>query len=385
MRVSQAVFGVFHHFELARQLQRHGYLQTVYSTFPWFRLQREGIAHEHVETFPWIHTPLLMLARRGLYPSPYTESLDYWNALLFDRWVTRKKMDCDALIAISGAALSAGRALQARGGKYICDRGSTHARFQWKVLQEEHERWSAPLDTYDSRDTDREQEQYAMADCITVPSSFAARSFVLEGVDAGKIRTIPYGVKLADFQPHGTPSPDAFEVLFIGQVSLRKGVPYLLQAFARLRHPHKRLRIIGPVFSHIKPLLPRLPMEHVEFVGAVSRAELVRYLSSSHVMVLPSLEEGLALVQGEALACGCPVIATPNSGGEDLFTDGKEGFIVPIRDPQAIAEKLQRLADDPLLQQQMRANALQRVRLLGGWDDYGDRWAALLRELCGGS
>ncbi len=392
MRVSQAVFGVFHHFELAHQLRRHDCLQTVYSTYPWRRLQREGLPRQHVETFPWIHGGLALLARYGLYPSPWTEHLDYWNGLAFDEWITHRiarpgapaEARLDALIAISGAALKAGRGVQARGGRYICDRGSTHARYQWRVLAEEHKRWEAPLDIYDPRDTEREEIQYAQADCIAVPSSFAARSFVAEGVPQEKLRVIPYGVRLDAFRPaESTPDPGTFEVLFVGQVSLRKGVPYLLEAFAQVRHPRKRLRLIGPMFPHMKPLLARLPMQQVEIVGAVSRPELVRYLSSSHVMVLPSIEEGLALVQGEAMACGCPLIATPNTGSEDLFANGKEGFIVPERNPQAIAWHLQQLAEDPDLQQQMRTAALERVRHLGGWNDYGDRWISVLRELCG--
>lgn len=386
MRVSQAVFGVFHHFELAHQLRRHGCLQTVYSTFPWFRLRREGLPREHVHTFPWIHSPLLLLARRGLYPGPYTESLDYWNALLFDRWLThrlrRSAESCDALIAISGAALNAGQMVQSRGGKYICDRGSTHARFQEKILQDEFRRWNVPLQTLDDRDTEREERQYEMADAIVVPSQFAARSFVEQGITPAKLRTIPYGVRLDRFQPLSQPAVGEFNVVFAGQVAIRKGVPYLLEAFARVRHPRKRLKIVGAVQAEMKPLLSKLLLDRVEFLGAVSRAELASIFSSSHVMVLPSLEEGLALVQGEALACGCPVIATANTGSEDLFTDGKEGFIVPIRDPRAIADRLQQLADDPTLQQQMRAAALERVRHLGGWNDYGDRWFALLQELC---
>lgn len=387
MRISQAVFGVFHHFELAHQLRRHGCLQTVYSTYPWSRLKREKLPHAHVETFPWIHGGLAFLARYGLYPSPWTERLDYWNALAFDAWITRKmeheRAECDALIAISGAALNAGKLLQARGGKYICDRGSTHARYQWRVLQEEHDRWKAPLDIYDPRDTEREERQYEQADRITVPSSFAARSFVEEGVPAEKLRVIPYGVRLDSFHPIGEPSPESFEVLFVGQVSLRKGVPYLLQAFSELRHARKRLRLVGPIFPHMKPLLAKLPMEYVEILGAVSREELIGLFSSSHVMVLPSLEEGLALVQGEAMACGCPVIATPNTGSEDLFSDGKQGFIVPPKNAAALRDRLQQLADTPALQGRMRAAALQRVRYLGGWNDYGDRWAQVLREVCG--
>jgi len=104
-------------------------------------------------------------------------------------------------------------------------------------------------------------------------------------------------------------------------------------------------------------------------------------MSSSHVMVLPSVEEGLALVQAQAMACGCPLISSTNTGGEDLFTDGVEGFVVPIRSPEAIAARLQQLADDPALRQRMSEAALARVRQIGGWHQYGEAWAKLLREL----
>ncbi|HEY8997205.1 MAG TPA: glycosyltransferase, partial [Edaphobacter sp.] len=150
-------------------------------------------------------------------------------------------------------------------------------------------------------------------------------------------------------------------------------------------HPHKRLRVAGAVLDDFKEVLKRMPTENVEFLGSVPQPKMVELMSTSHVLVLPSIEEGLALVQGQALACGCPVIASTQTGGEDLFDDQVEGFIVPLRDAAAIAQRLQQLADDPALQQRMSEAALARVRHLGGWSEYGDRWETLLRELTGKS
>ncbi len=148
-----------------------------------------------------------------------------------------------------------------------------------------------------------------------------------------------------------------------------------------MRHSAKRLRIVGPLHPDIKAVLGRLPRENVEFLGAMPQAQLADVLSTSHVMVLPSIEEGMALVQGQALACGCPIISSTNTGAEDLFDDKKEGFIVPIRDVAILTEKMQMLADDPELQARMSEAALRRVNSLGGWQDYGDRWESMLREL----
>jgi glycosyltransferase involved in cell wall biosynthesis len=203
------------------------------------------------------------------------------------------------------------------------------------------------------------------------------------GVTPDKLHVIPYGVRLDRFVPAAPPPRDTFDVLFAGQVSLRKGIPYLLEAFSMLRHPHKRLTIVGAVQEDIRELLRRLPAEDVVFTGVLPQAELATRMSRSHVLALPSVEEGLALVQAQAMACGCPVVGTTATGAEDLFTNGREGFIVPERDSLALASRLQQLADDPALRSSMSAAALQRVRALGGWDTYGEQWDALLHSLTG--
>ncbi|HEY5331706.1 MAG TPA: glycosyltransferase family 4 protein [Acidobacteriaceae bacterium] len=383
MRIVQAVFGVFHHFELARELDRRGQLERVYSTWPWSRLKREGLPHAKVETFPWLHMPEYLLHRAAIDWPWATDHLGYANALAFDRWTDRCIPACDALIAISGAGLLTGRRVQQRGGVFICDRGSTHQRFQQQIIAEEYRIWGVGRAVSDPRDTAREELIYAQADAITVPSAAAARSFAAMGVPAEKVHVIPYGVRLEDFYPTAEPAPGRFDVLFAGAAGLRKGVPYLLQAFAELRHPRKRLRIAGAILPDLKQVLGRLPQEHVEFLGAVPQPRLRDLMSASHALVLPSIEEGLALVQAQAMACGCPVICSTNTGGEDLFTDGVAGFIVPIRDPAALTARMQQLADDPALRQTIRAAALQRVRSIGGWSDYGDRWEQLLFRLTG--
>jgi glycosyltransferase involved in cell wall biosynthesis len=164
-------------------------------------------------------------------------------------------------------------------------------------------------------------------------------------------------------------------------VALRKGVPYLLEAFSQIKHPAKRLRVVGAMSPCMKQVLNRLPQEKVEFVGPLPQSSIAKVMSSSHVLVLPSIEDGFGLVMSQALACGCPVISSTNTGGQDLFTDGEEGFVVPIRDVGALKECMERLADDPELQRRMSEAALRRAKRLGGWTQYGSLWESLLRRL----
>ncbi len=98
-------------------------------------------------------------------------------------------------------------------------------------------------------------------------------------------------------------------------------------------------------------------------------------------MVLPSVEEGLALVLGEAMSCGCPVIASENTGAADLLTDGVEGYVVPIRSATAITARLQTLADDPDGRRRMSQAARERMTTVRGWGDYGDQAIALYKSL----
>ena len=383
MQIVQAVFGVFHHFELAHQLHARKHLRRIYTTWPWTRLKREALPRELVRTFPLVHTADYLLRRTPIYSAALDARFNEWNSLSFDAWTRRRIEPCDAFIAISGAGLTTGPKVQTDGGKFICDRGSTHQRFQDEVLAEEHRRWGVSYVAPALHIVRREEAIYATADAITVPSTVARRSFIAKCVAPEKVHVIPYGVRLDKFAPTERPPSDSFEVLFAGQISLRKGIPYLLEAFAQLRHPHKRLTMVGNVQDDVRQLLAKLPTENVTFAGNIPQTDLAVRMSRSHVLALASVEEGLALVQGQAMACGCPVVATAATGAEDLFSDGVEGFIVPDRDAGGIALRLQQLADDAMLRERMSAASLERVKTLGGWDDYGDKWDTLLHSLTG--
>jgi glycosyltransferase involved in cell wall biosynthesis len=383
MKVTQAVFGVFHHFELAHQLHRRNHLQKIYSTWPWARLKREGLPRSLVSSFPLLHTTDYLLNRTGLHSQRLSSKMNAWTALSFDRWTNSRISPCDAFIAISGAGLLTGRKVQANGGIFICDRGSTHQRYQENVVAEEYRRWNLPQPLSKPHITQREEEIYATANAITVPSTVAKRSFLQMGIAPEKVHVIPYGVRLDHFTRSEDPPQNSFQVLFAGQVSLRKGIPYLLQAFARLKHPNKRLTIAGAIQDDIRDLLSTLPANNVVFTGSLPQSQLAKKMSASHLLVLPSIEEGLALVQGQAMACGCPVLATTATGAEDLFTDGEQGFIIPDRDIDALTERMQQIADDPTLQRKLSEAALLRVKHLGGWDQYGETWDRLLHQLTG--
>lgn len=383
MRVVQSVSGKFHHFHLARQLHRREMLTAIFSSYPRVKLRQEQLPADKVHTFPGVH--LLHLAGmryRSAWPGAVRQ-LARLDAVSFDAHVARHLPPCDVFVGISGSGLATGRAAQKRGGRYICDRGSSHIRYQYQTLQDECRRWGQEFDRFDPRNLAQEEAEYAASDAITVPSHFVRRTFVDMGVPGDKVHVVPYGADLQRFSKVAEPAGDTFDVLFVGQVSFRKGIPYLLQAFEKLAHPRKTLTLVGAVLPEIERFLVGKPWENVTFAGSQPHGRLKELMSRSHVMVLPSVEEGFGLVLGEAMACGCPIISSFNTGAEDLFTDGVEGFIVPPRDAAAITARLEQLAQQPELRAQMSAAALRRVAVLGGWDAYGANYVRCLESLVG--
>jgi alpha-maltose-1-phosphate synthase len=381
MRVVQATFGTFHHFDLARELEALGQLACIYSTYPRKRLMKEGVSPHLVRTFPWVHTTQLLLGRAVPVPMSLHNLLGYANALSFDKWLSRVLKPCDAYVALTGCAVWSGKRAQQLGAKYVCDRGSSHIRFQDQILAEEYRIWGVERPPSERDTIKRAETEYEQADAITVPSTFARKTFLEMGIPVEKVHQIPYGVRLERFRKTLDPASDSFDVLFAGTVSLRKGVPYLLEAFQRFKHPRKRLRLAGPVDSSMKGVFGRFDLTNVEVLGRQPQPRLAELMSSSQVMVLPSIEEGLALVQGQALACGCPLISSLHSGGEDLFSDGVEGYLIPIRSADAILERLNQFADDPGLRERMSKAAQRRVKSLGGWKEYGSAYSAFLQKL----
>lgn len=375
MNVVLSVPGKFHLFDLARELHARQSLTAIFTGYPRFKLGQERLPADKVHTWPWVQASYMAMPKRHWLGRRVVREWEWLTKTTLDAHVAQRLPDCDVFVGLSGSALHSGRAARRRGARYVCDRGSSHIRLQDRLLREEADRWGLPFDGIDPRVIEREEAEYAEADCITVPSSFSVRSFLQAGVPFHKLRMLPYGVNLDTFQPTGSPRADHFDVLYVGGMNLNKGIPYLLKAYQQLTHPRKSLTFAGepsPAFIARMKAHGLWPQD-IRLLGHVPHAELKALMSRSHVMVLPSVQDGFGMVLSQAMACGCVVIGSENTGAPDLFDDGQAGHIVPIRDAHALAGRLQQLADQPQLRDEMSRQALLRVRRAGGWQDYGDQ------------
>ncbi len=185
-----------------------------------------------------------------------------------------------------------------------------------------------------------------MSDVIVGGSRLVIDGLARCGVSEHKCRVVPYGVETWQFAPAASTRQEgkngALRVLFAGEVGLRKGAPYLLEALRELGPARVRARVAGSIAVSPRKLGPYL--EVAEFLGPVPRSQMLGLFHWADVFCLPSICEGSALVIYESLLSGVPVIATPNTGS--LVRDGVDGQVVPIRDSKAIARALERYRTD---------------------------------------
>lgn len=373
MKAVVAVHGRYHGFDLATQLHRRGMLSRLLTTYPAAMARRRlpgGI--------PLGTAPALELLRRAHAALHLPGRTDLIVARAFARFTaTHLPPDADLLVGWSSATLEAIPAARERGMAVVLERGSLHMAAQTEVLHAAHARWGLAWHATDPRMIARELAEYEQADLIVTGSRAARDSFLAHGVAAERVAINHYGVDLAAFRPGDDGGAAPPRLLFVGQVGIRKGVPWLLEAFARMPPPWQ-LHLVGPVEPDMAALFGRLPMERVVVRGPLPATALPAEYRCAAAFCLPSVEEGFGMVILQAMASGLPVVASTATGGPDAGRDGEEVVLVPPADSTALADALNRLAEDPALRRRLGAAARRRVADGFGWDDYGERAAALL-------
>ena len=228
----------------------------------------------------------------------------------------------------------------------------------------------------------RKDEELCLADHIIVASSFTKRTLKAAPFEIAPVSVIPYGCPPPAAEPPNVESNGPLRVLFVGGLGQRKGLSYLLAAVASLKR-RASLTLIGRKTTEQCPALNRAVGEH-RWIPSLPHAGILAEMHQHDVLVFPSLFEGFGLVLLEAISQGVPVIATKYTGAPDVITDGLEGFIVPLRSSEAIAEKLELLHRDRGLLREMQHAALKRAGELG-WEHYRHRIAAIVHQVIDGT
>jgi len=371
MKVAIAVHGRFHAFELATQLHKRGMLRQLATTYP------KLIARRFLPSGVSLRTAPRLEARRRLRDSlSFGAVTDTQIARAFGAFAAKTlPLDADIFVGWSGASLEAARLAKDRGIKVVIERGSTHIAHQTHVLTEEYAHFKLRHTPTELGVIERELEEYALADAIAVPSTVARESFISNGVPEKRLMVIPYGVDLNLFSEAIRAPQERLRVLFVGAVGVRKGIPWLLRAFASLAHLAD-LHLIGPVEDGMDEIFATEPMTSVVVRGPVRGDRLPAEYAKADVFCLPSIEEGMGLVVLQAMASGLPVVISDQTGAKDVVSPGVDGLIVPARDVSALSEALESLLEDRERAEAMGQAARQKVASGYSWDDYGTRVVA---------
>ena len=381
MKVSASIFGRFYFFDLAAQFKKKGSLVQLITSHPYFQAKEWHLEKNQVRSITILGVVNRLLAKfklsNGSSEVILKKLYGYFSRLVIDT-------DIDVFIFFAGNGFNSKLIKKLKKENVICiaEEGSSHMMEQIQLLEEENRRngiIGQPIQP--SALLKETLLEYELADYIAVPSSFVKRTFIKQGICESKLFINPYGVDLRNFHQVGK-DDDVFRVIFCGGLKLRKGAHYLLQAIFELGIADIEFWHIGTISKEMEPYVEKYKSSKIIYKGSQPQTELYKFYSQGSVFVLPSIEEGLSLVQLEAMACGLPLICSTNTGGEDLITeDGQEGFVVPIRDVEAIKDKIKFLYNNPDKCRDMGYAAKQKVTDGFSWDNYGDRYHSFLQKV----
>lgn len=348
----------YHMLRLAEGLVRNNNLDTIYSPYPKnMILSSYNIPKHNLKS---LH---IIGALRYLLTKIEKKSLDEKVVFMFDALVSRILPKASNNGIFHGLNVSCKSSLERAKKLGYCtfvERSCPHEDFEYELLKDEYRRLQSGDLRWSSREAGvRMVEEYKLADYIVVPSSYSQRSFLERGFNPKKILVVPLTaekvVKIANHQSRPT---GKFKVLCVGGNFYRKGIYYLLKAWEALQLEDAELVIKGYLpeeFSNLSKI------KNVTFISTrISDEEIIRLYQTSHVFVLPSIDDGFGMVVAEAMSTALPVIITENVGIADSIENGKEGFVVPIRDIEAIKDKIKFFYDHPEKIMEMGQAALKK-------------------------
>ena len=373
--------GKFHHFEVARAIEKKNQLSKIISGYPWFKLKKEKLAKKFVEAhgiYRILQEPFLQFSSFKKIENILTilsaKNLDKITSKI----ITHNK-DVDVFIGQSSCGLKSGLKMKEKNKIYICERTSTHIDYQNNILKEEYKNLGLKYHEIDNWKIEREKEEYAQSDIILVPSRFVKNTF--ENKYLKKIRVLEFGVNTKIFfRDYKIRKREKyFDILYLANKSVRKGFHYVLEAFKKFAHPHKRLHIIGSNTSDKGFFQSKIGDDKMIIYGHIDHLKLNNIINICHVYILPSIEDGFATSILQVASAGCPVIVTENTGSSDFVRNSNCGYVIAIRSVDEILEKLIFLQENKDVLDELSLNG-QNFSKKNNWEIYFDKLDEIVNE-----
>ncbi len=305
-------------------------------------------------------------------PSKYYYSMKRkWLDLRASQYI--KKSKANIFHGWTHESLNSLKIAKSKGMIVILERGNPHPLYSKMILEREYKKYKK-LNVFYTKDDypflkffnhyryelEEAIQEIDVADYIFVNSKFCAMTYTFFGVDAKKIIMIPRGFDPKSYFPRKPQqSSEPFVVVFVGEILLRKGIKYILEAWKKVSRPQDELWFVGTVSDEVSDMMKIYSetFKNIKCVG--NQANPSKYLQKASVFLFPSLDEGSAKVTYEAMATGLPCIFTENSGS--LATKDSAIF-VPIRSSAAIAEAIVKLRNNVSYRNKLGKKAVKAIR-----------------------
>jgi glycosyltransferase involved in cell wall biosynthesis len=394
--------GKQHSYYVARALYELGYLKKFYTSsyisnpalqalisklnVSFFsRRYLSGLGGKYVSA-AWRYEIKELVFRQLEGNSQKVNELVFERDINFDKDLSKKlpRLSFDAFWGFQGSCYHCLKESNALRLESICEMTMPHVPFAKRILNEEsalHPEWadSIGFTSFPANYEQRLIEEPQIAKRVIAISSFLKNTLVQEGIEAEKITVIPLGFDATTIPFHQESESVAnrpLRLLYVGRVTQGKGIKYLLEAMKSFGKNDVELHIIGNIYGSGAAFKSYCDL--YTYSKGVSQAELFKMYKQYDALVLPSIMEGFGLVTIEAMGAGLPVITTPNTNATEVIRNGINGFVVPIRDSNAIANAITTLRNmDDASYQQMRHEA-RKVALQYTWDTHKDAVAAFI-------
>jgi len=396
--------GKQHSYHVAKSLNDLGYLNQFYTSSYikhnrlqnyflkknnqfWTRRFLKGLAGKKVEA-NWRFEVPEHLGKIFKYDSKKIEELVYNRDEKFDTYISTifSKTKPKYFWGFQGSCLQSIKAVKKNGGIAICELATAHITFAKRILNEEkqlHPEWADSISNVDfpMHYEKRLVEEPNEADIVIAASAFTKLSLTESGIPESKIHILPLGadVEHIKYLEKKRNKRKPLKLLYAGTVTQRKGIYYLLEAVKNFSKSEVELHIIGNVFGSGTAFEKYKDL--YTYHGSVSQQQLFEMYHEFDVLMLPTIFEGFALVIVEAMAAGLPVITTAHSIGPELINDNQNGYIVPIRNIEAIKISIEKIVNKTADEFEEMSKKARTSALNYSWNKYKNRLEVFLEKI----
>jgi glycosyltransferase involved in cell wall biosynthesis len=231
-----------------------------------------------------------------------------------------------------------------------------------------------------------ESETIRRSNKLTAVSPTVANEIIEYGMDPAVVTTVWNGVDEKRFSPLLNPENTKKYILYAGVLRARKGLFDLLECAEQVCKANKTIKFLisgtGPYLIKLQNEIQKRGLKNrVILLGYVDRQKLIHLYQNATLQVIPSHYEGLPTVLLEAMACGLPVVATEIGGHKDVISNGVNGFLVPPKNPQIMAETILKLLEDHGLMEKVGKEARKTIEKYYTWEKIADNFEAVYEDV----